>query len=92
VFPTVIGTPMDAWNLPRRSFCPLLDRAGVPRVRLHDVRHTTATLLLSQGVHAKVVSAMLGHNTIGMTLAIYSHVLPDMQQQAATAMEALLGP
>jgi integrase len=92
VFPTVIDTPMDARNLLRRSFCPLLDRADVPCIRSHDLRHTAATLLLSQGVRTKVVSEMLGHSTIDMTLDIYSHALPGMQQQAATAMEALLGP
>jgi len=59
--------------------------------RFHDLRHTAATLLLIQGVHAKVVSEMLGHSSIGLTLDIYSHVLPDMQQQAVTAMEHLLG-
>jgi integrase len=70
VFPTVIGTPMDARNLLWRSFCPLLDRADVPRIRFHDLRHTAVTLLLSQGVNAKVVSEMPGHSTIGMTLDI----------------------
>lgn len=90
VFPNAIGKPMDAWSVLSRSFRPLLEQAGLPRMRFHDLRHTAATLLLTQGVHAKVVSEMLGHSTIGMTLDIYSHVLPDLQQQAVTAMEHLL--
>lgn len=53
--------------------------------------HTAATLLLAEGVHAKVVSEMLGHATIGLTLDLYSHVLPDMQSAAALAMERVLG-
>ncbi|PON13755.1 hypothetical protein C2W62_32695 [Candidatus Entotheonella serta] len=50
------------------------------RRRFHYLRHTCATLLLQQGVHAKVVSELLGHSSIGLTLDTYSHVLPDMQQ------------
>ena len=59
-------------------------------MRFHDLRHTAATLLLSRGVNPKIVSEMLGHATIAITLDIYSHVLPDMQQQAAAAMAAAL--
>jgi integrase len=60
-------------------------------LRFHDLRHTCATLLLSEGVNAKVVSELLGHASITITLNIYSHVLPDMQDSAADAMEAALG-
>ena len=60
-------------------------------LRFHDLRHTCATLLLSEGVNAKVVSEMLGHASITITLNTYSHVLPDMQDSAADAMEAALG-
>jgi integrase len=90
VFANAIGKPVEAGNLLRRSFWPLLAKANLPRIRFHDLRHTAATLLLSQGVHPKVVSELLGHSSIGLTLDIYSHVLPDMQQQAATAMDRLL--
>jgi integrase len=90
VFPNEIGKPMDAGNLRHRSLRPLLEKAGLPRHRFHDLRHTAATLLLGQGVHAKIVSEMLGHSSIGLTLDTYSHVLPDMQQQAALAMEKIL--
>ena len=91
VFANTIGKPMDRGDVLRRSFWPLLTKADLPHKRFHDLRHTAATLLLMQGVHVKVVSEMLGHSSIGLTLDIYSHVLPDMQQQAVTAMEHLLG-
>jgi integrase len=90
VFANEIGKPLDAGNLLRRDYWCALAKAGIPRCRFHDLRHTCATLLLQQGVHAKVVSELLGHSSIGMTLDIYSHVIPDMQQHAVSAMDAVL--
>ena len=63
----------------------------MPQIRFHDLRHTAATLLLQQRVHPKIVSEMLGHASISITLYVYSHALPDMQQEAATAMDAIFG-
>ena len=68
----------------------MLKRARLPEIRFHDLRHTCATLLLSEGVNVKVVSELLGHASITITLNTYSHVLPDMQDSAADAMEAAL--
>jgi integrase len=90
VFPNTLGKPMDGTNLLHYDFYPLLKRAGLPRIRFHDLRHTAATLLLGRGVNPKIVSEMLGHASIGITLDIYSHVLPDMQAYAATQMDAAL--
>jgi integrase len=91
VFPAQTGTPMNAKNLTARSFKPLLERAGLSRtVRLHDLRHTCATLLLGKGVHPKIVQELLGHATIAITLDTYSHVLPNMQGEAVSAMESAL--
>lgn len=90
VFPNVYGRPMEATNLIHRSFTPLLEKAGLPKMRFHDLRHTAATLLLSKRVPVKVVSEMLGHAQVGITLAVYSHVLPDMQREATAAMQAAL--
>ena len=59
-FPTPSGKPLDPHNLRQRSFFPLLDRAGLPRIRFHDLRHSCATLLLGEGVHPKIVSDLLG--------------------------------
>jgi integrase len=71
-------------------FKPLLGRTGLPQIRFHDLRHTCATLLLSKNVNPKMVSEMLGHATIAITLDTYSHVLPTMQESAAAAMEDTL--
>ncbi len=61
VFANEVGQPLDGSALLRRSFYPLLERSDLPRIRFHDLRHTAATLLMGQGVHPKLVSAMLGH-------------------------------
>ena len=90
VFTSTVGTPVDVGNLTYRSFRPLLERAGLPRIRFHDLRHTFATLLLSKGTHPKVVQEMLGHATISQTMDTYSHVLPDMQEGAVAAMEVVM--
>jgi integrase len=67
----------------------LVIRSGLPHVRFHDLRHAHATLMLCQGVHPKVVSERLGHATVGITLDIYSHVIPGMQAEAARAFDDL---
>ncbi len=90
VFPNILGKPMEATNLLHRSYAPLLEKAGLPKIRFHDLRHTAATVLLKKRIPSKVVSEMLGHANIGITLQLYSHVLPDMQKEAAAAMEAAL--
>jgi integrase len=92
VFANEIGRPLEQGNVLRRSFWPILERAALPRCRFHDLRHTCATLLLQQGVHVKIVSEMLGHSNIKITLDVYSHVLPNMQTQAVDAMHRLFGP
>lgn len=91
VFPSEIGTPMQPSNLIRRSFHPLLEKAGLPRIRFHDLRHTCATVLLAQGVHPKLVQEQLGHSQISLTLDTYSHVMPDMKREVAAKMDALFG-
>ena len=90
VFGNKYGRPIESTNLIRRSFKPLLKAAGLPALRFHDLRHTAATLLLRKKVPVKIVSEMLGHSQVGITLNIYSHVLPDMQREAVGAMEAVL--
>ena len=87
VFPSKTGTPMSANNLSRRPFKPRLRRAGLPDVRLYDLRHTFATLWLESGKHPKILQEILGHSRISVTLDTYSHVLPDMQEVAVAAMD-----
>jgi integrase len=82
VFPSTTGTPMSANNLSRRHFKPLLKRAGLPYVRLYDLRHTFATLWLESGEHPKILQEILGHSRISVTLDTYSHVVPHMQREA----------
>ena len=72
VFPSTIGTPFNPSNLLYRSFKPLLRRAGLPQIRFHDLRHTFATLMFSNGEHAKIVQEILGHAQITLTLDTYS--------------------
>jgi len=74
------------------AFKKLVARSGIPRIRLHDLRHTHATLLLKAGVPIKVVSERLGHATPAFTMATYQHVLPGMQQEAARTFAAILEP
>ena len=82
--------------LPRPSrisdrFAALPQAAGVPVIRLHDARHSAATLMLGNGTPVKVASEMLGHSDPALTMRIYRHVLPSMAQEAGTALSALLG-
>lgn len=91
VFPNTLGRPMTPENLVQRHFRPLLQKAGLPTIRFHDLRHTAATSLLSRGVNVKVVSEMLGHADVAITLGIYGHVTPHMQQVAIEVIEEVLG-
>lgn len=90
IFTSTAGTALHASNLRNRSFSALLVRAGLPKVRFHDLRHSTASLLLSLGIHPKIVSEMLGHSRVGITLDTYSHALPGLQRDAVKELERLL--
>ena len=89
VFTRPDGRPVDP-TIVSRKFRSVVTELGLPPVRLHDLRHTHATLLLVQGVHPKVVQERLGHFSISITLDIYSHVLPGLQERAAAAFETAL--
>jgi integrase len=91
IFSSENGTPLNPENLVKRSFKPLLKKAGLPEIRFHDLRHTCATLLLGRSVHPKIVQELLGHATIAMTLDTYSHYLPSMGDQASGAMGDAFG-
>lgn len=89
VFADSQGGPLHGPTVTRR-FQALLAAAGLPRQRFHDLRHTCASFLLAQGVPMRVVMETLGHSQIGVTANIYSHVLPELQREAAGRMDALL--
>lgn len=90
VFTSAVGTPLEPRNV-TRQFKALLTAAKLPDMRLHDLRHSCATLLLAQGVNPRVVMETLGHSQISLTLNTYSHVLPALQHDAAAKMNAALG-
>lgn len=90
VFTTARGEPINEEYLVKKHFKPILREAGLPDIRLYDLRHTSATLALTVGVPPKVVSEQLGHASAAFTLDTYSHVLPHMQEEAAAKMEAAL--
>lgn len=93
VFAAGGGDPLDYRVLVQRHFKPLVKAAGLDPLRPYDLRHTCATLLLASGEHPKVVAERLGHSSTVMTMDVYSHVLPDMQEAAADKLEAMLyGP
>ena len=89
VFTRRDGAPLHPEYV-RRQFDRHISRAGLPRIRFHDLRHTHATLALQAGVHPKVVSERLGHTTVAMTLDVYSHAIPALQQDAAVTVAGLV--
>ncbi len=91
VFTHPDGMPIDP-NLATKAFKKMVTTSGLPKLTIHGLRHTHATILLEQGVNPKVVSERLGHASVATTMDIYSHVLPDMQEKAALAIDAALAP
>jgi integrase len=91
VFPSAVGGLMIPHNLAKRGFKRVLKHAGLPDLHFHCLRHTAATTLLSRGVSPKVVSEMLGHADISITLRVYAHVTPHMQQTAVDVMQHVFG-
>lgn len=83
------GRPIPPNNI-NSAYKGALSRAGIPYVRFHDLRHSHATMLLAQGVHPKIVAERLGHSQIAVTMDLYSHVSPPMQQEAAQKLDSLL--
>lgn len=89
VFADALGRPLHP-NTLRRCFLRLIKEAGVPMLRLHDLRHTSATLMLAGGEHPKVVSERLGHSNISITMDRYSHVTATMQREAVNRLDTLM--
>jgi len=87
VFSHHTGRPWSTRGIVEEDLPKVLTRAGLPRIRLHDLRHTHATLLLAAGVSPHIVSQRLGHSTVAFTMQVYGHVLPGMQEEAARALE-----
>ena len=90
VFTNLIGNPLNSSNFSSRDFPAQLNRAQVKKIRFHDLRHSTASLLLSLDVHPKIVQELLGHSNISVTMDIYSHSIPSLQEGAVAKLDALL--
>jgi integrase len=90
IFKSATGTPIISDNFSQRYFKPVLKKAKLPNIRLYDLRHTMATLLLVAGVNPKIVSERLGHGSVVLTLDIYSHIIPGLQEMATKRLEEVL--
>jgi integrase len=90
VFCAHTGGPLWRTNVRRNSLKPILKAAGLPDIRFHDLRHSSATMLLASGENPKVVQQRLGHGHVSITLGTYSHVLPGMDQAAAAKFDTML--
>ena len=90
VFTNAVGEPLTPHGGIRSTWAKVTRSLGFPGLRIHDLRHAHASLMLAQGTHPKVVSERLGHATVGITLDIYSHVLPGLQREAAERLDELL--
>lgn len=89
VFTTSVGTPLTP-ELVNTTLVDVLKRAELPKVRVHDLRHSAATILLSLGTHPKLVQELLGHSTFALTMNVYSHVLPSLRNEVADSMDRAL--
>jgi integrase len=89
IFTNVRGGPVESGEI-NRALTRALQAAGLPHIRVHDLRHTVASILLESAVHPKVVQELLGHSTIRLTLDTYSHLTPALHQQAARTMDLVL--
>src|SRR5207237_9224526 len=90
VFPTGVGTPFREAHV-LEDFHAVLERAGLPRYRLHDLRHTYATGLLERGRHPRDVQDLLGHSRIEMTLNVYTASIPERLREAADSLDGMFG-
>ena len=91
MFPSEIGTPLEERNVLRR-FQKICQENGLPKLRIYDLRHTHASLLIHEGVHPKRISERLGHSSIKLTMDTYGHLFEGSDRDSAAKMEKLLAP
>jgi integrase len=89
VFTSTLGTPLEPRNV-SREWDSVRQKAGLPHLRFHDLRHSCATILTALGVHPRVIMEMLRHSQIGVTMNTYAHVTPILQREASDALEKAL--
>lgn len=90
VFPNSYGNYQSADNLAKRRFLPALNRAGIDKIRFHDLRHTYASLLLANGAPMKYVQHQLGHSSITMTMDLYTHLLPEVNDKCVNLLNNIV--
>ncbi|MBN2062555.1 MAG: site-specific integrase [Deltaproteobacteria bacterium] len=90
VFPNEEGKPIDKNNLIRRHYEPALRRAGLRRIRFHDLRHTFASLLIAQGEHPKYIQNQMGHSSINVTMDVYGHLMNTVNQESAKRLDTVI--
>ena len=90
VFPNSNGNYQSADNLAKRRFLPALNRAGIDKIRFHDLRHTYASLLLANGAPMKYVQHQLGHSSITMTMDLYTHLLPEVNDKCVNLLNSIV--
>jgi integrase len=89
VLTSMVGTPLEPANLDR-TFKNLCDRAGLRRIRFHDLRHSAASILIAEGVHPKAIQELLRRSSIQITMDVYGHLVEQVQQETANKMDAVL--
>jgi hypothetical protein len=92
IFCQANGRPLDARNVLQRDLWRSLGRAGLRRIRFHDLRHTFAALLIAQGAHAKAIQEAMGHSSITVTMNTYGHLMPRLLEEVADRLESSLFP
>jgi integrase len=92
VFTSSVGTPLDERNVLRIFQEKVLTRACLPKMRIHDLRHSAAAILIAQGVDARSISELLGHSSVAFTLQVYGHLLESTKRETADRMNAALAP
>jgi integrase len=92
IFTSSVGTPLDERNVLRIFQDKILKRAGLPKMRIHDLRHSAAAILIAQGVDARSISELLGHSSVAFTLQVYGHLLESTKRETADRMNSALAP
>ena len=87
MFPSDEGTPIDNNNLVRRHFEPAMRRAGLRKIRFHDLRHTYASPLIDQGEHPKYIQNQMGHSSINVTMDTYGHLMKTVNKESARRLD-----
>lgn len=90
VFSNSNGSYQSADNLTKRRFLPALNRAGIDKIRFHDLRHTYASLLFASGAPMKYVQYQLGHSSITMTMDLYTHLLPEVNDKCVNLLNNIV--